>query len=79
MNELKVGQRVISYYFFSEREGEITRFERNRYNKVLGNLPDVVYVKFEDDENETQYNLDQIKFEKPKNWNGHGTFVKEEK
>lgn len=76
MKELKEGMKVIRYYFFSESDGEITRIERNRTNPVLGKLPDMVFVKFENEEIETGYNMDQIKFEKPEQWNGHGTFVK---
>lgn len=76
MKELMEGQKVIEYYFFAEREGIITRIEKNRFNKVLGTLPDMVFVKFEDDENETGYDVNRINFEKPERWNGHGTFVK---
>lgn len=75
MEELKEGMKVTRYFFFSETYGVIARIERNRINPVLGKLPDVVFVKFEDEENETSYNLDQIKFEKPERWNGNGTFV----
>ena len=73
--ELKVGMKVKSYFFFAEREGEITSIETNRYNEVLGPLPDMIFVKFEGDENPTGYFRDQIKFDKPEHWNGHGTFV----
>lgn len=74
-NELKIGDTVISYFFFSERKGIITRFERNRYNKVLGKLNDLVWIKFDDNEKEEAFEEKEILFEKPKSWNGHGTFV----
>lgn len=74
-NELQIGQKVSSYFFFSERQGRITRFERNRYNKVLGKLNDLVWIKFDDNEKEEAYDEKEIRFEKPKSWNGHGMFV----
>lgn len=73
--ELKPGMKVKSYFFFAEREGKIIGIETNRYNAVLGDLPDLIHVKFEGDENPTGYFRDQILFEKPEHWNGHGTFI----
>lgn len=73
--ELQIGQTIISYFFFSERKGIITRFERNRYNRILGKLNDLVWIKFDDSEIEEALDEKEILFEKPKSWNGHGTFV----
>lgn len=81
--QLRVGDTVVSYYFFSERKGEIVDFQRDRHNEVLERcgmkLKDLAGIKWEDNpENIEWMDEDSIHTEKPeKGWNGHGTYLEE--
>lgn len=76
-NELKVGQTVKSYFFFSESKGKIVKIER-KYSEFFKTFQDLVWVKFEDNERAEALYKEDILFEKPKPWNGHGTFLESE-
>lgn len=78
--QLQVGDKIVSYFFFSEREGEIVGFERDRHNEVLERcgmkLEDLVCIKFEDTVEKIEER--HIHTEKPvAGWNGHGIYLKE--
>ena len=79
--ELQTGDKIVSYFFFAERKGEIVGFEKNRHNEVLERvgmkLKDLVCVKWEDTDTVEKIEIDQIRTEKKGgwSWNGHGIFL----
>ncbi len=79
--ELQIGDKIVSYFFFAERKGEIVGFEKDRHNEVLERvgmkLKDLVCIKWEDTGTVEKMEIDQIRTEKKEgwSWNGHGTFL----